>query len=76
MEKHGRAESSEDGIGFPGNVGKSRRNKVGKGKVESPVGGSAEGNGLSTETERVQLRGIGPRNGTPGGREGGDEEIG
>lgn len=74
--EHDRAEDAKQDVHLPGNVSECRRHEVGERKVERPVGAGGEGDGLSTDTERVQLRWVDPGDWSPSRGVGGDEEVG
>lgn len=63
-------------ISLPLDILKGGRNKVAKSKVESPVRGRAERDGLATETKREQLRWVDPRHRTERDGVRSDEEVG
>lgn len=58
VEEHGGAEDGEDEVDLPLDIDERRRNEVGEGKVEDPVGGRGQSNTLATDTERKNLRGV------------------
>lgn len=76
VDRHGCAEYTKDDVYFPLNVNKCRWYEVAEGKVEDPIRRSGDGDSLSTHTQREKLRGINPRDRTPGGCVRCDEEIG
>lgn len=49
VDEHGGAEDGEEDVSPPGDLLKRRGHEVGEGKVERPVRGGGEGDGLSTE---------------------------
>lgn len=76
MEEHASAEDSEDHINLPTDVCKSRWHEVGECKVEDPVGGRAQCNGLTSNAQGEELRWVNPGNWAPCGCVRGHEEVG
>lgn len=76
VPEHAEAEDSKQDVGLPGDVCKCGWHKVGKGKVERPVSRGRERNSLATNAQREQLWWVGPGDGTPSGRVGGDKQVG
>lgn len=76
MNGHGDTETSEDEVGTVLDRLEKWGDSVGESKVESPVRGGGERDGLGTDAEGVDLSGVGPGNGAPGDGEGADEEVG
>ena len=75
VDGHANTEGSKDEVGAVLDILKSWGNSVGQDEVESPVGSSGERDGLGTDTKRVNLSRVGPRNGSPRDGEGADEEV-
>lgn len=75
VPEHGETEDGEEQVSLPSDVGERRWDKVRKSEIESPVSGSGQGDCLASDTQRVKLRRIRPRDGTPGWRVRGHEEI-
>lgn len=65
VKAHGGTENTEENVDLPLDVDERRGHKIAKGKVEGPVGGSAEGICLATNTKGEQLRRVDPADGTP-----------
>ena len=76
MDEHGHVEDGEDEVGAPLDVGKGLGDEQAESGVEGPVEGRAESDTLATEAEREELGRVGPGDGTPGGCERCDEEVG
>ena len=76
MDEHGCEENAEEEIRFPSNVLERRRDEVGEREIKSPIGRGCKGNGLATDSERVQFGRIDPGNRSPGRGVGGDKEVG
>lgn len=76
VEESNGVEDGEDEVRLPLDVGKGHRGKETQSGVEGPVSRGGHGDTLASETEREQLRGVGPGDGTPGGRKGSHKEIG
>lgn len=75
MPEHGKTENGEYEVRLPGNTGECGGNEVGEGEVESPVTAGGQGNSLATDSQRVQLWGVGPRDRPPGGSIRRDEQV-
>lgn len=76
MDESGNVEDTEDDVGLPGDVLESDGDKQTESGVEGPVGRGGERSTLAAKAEREQLRRVSPRDGTPGRRKRGDEEVG
>ena len=61
MDEHGHIEATKDQIGLPLDIDKRRRHEIAKREVENPVRSCREGDGLATDAQREELRGIDPR---------------
>lgn len=75
VEEGGGVENAEDEVAPPLDVGKSHWGEETQSGVESPVSRGGKGDTLASETEREQLWGVGPGDGTPGRSKGSHEEI-
>lgn len=75
VEEGDGVEDTEDEVGLPLDVGKSHWGEETQSGVESPVSRGGKGDTLSSETEREQLRGVGPGDGTPGRSKGSHKKI-
>lgn len=75
VEEGNGVEDGKDEVRLPLDVGKGHGREETQGGVEGPVSRGGHGDTLASETEREQLRGVGPGDGTPGGRKRGHEEI-
>lgn len=76
VDEHGYTEDAKDNVHLPADIDERRRDEVAEGKVEGPVAGRGERNGLASDAVGVQLGRVGPGDGTPGWCVGGDEEVG
>lgn len=75
VDPHDSQENTEDDVCLPADVGEGRGNEETQRGVEGPVGGGGERNGLTADTERVQLGWVDPGHGAPGWCVGCDEEV-
>lgn len=75
MDGHCSAEDTEEDVNFPLDVLECGGDEVSECKVEDPVGSGAKSDGAATDTEREQLRWVGPRDRTPGAGVRGDEQV-
>lgn len=69
-------EDTEDDVGLPGDVLESDGDEETESSIEGPVGRGSQRGTLAAKTEREQLRGVSPGDGTPGGSKRGDKEVG
>ena len=76
MHQHGGVEDAEDDVRLPLDVDEGGGHEVAEGEVEGPVGRGGERDGLAAHAQRVEFRRVDPGDGAPGGRVGGDEEVG
>lgn len=76
MHKRTSIKHRKNNIHFPINIPQEWRNREGKDTVEEPIRGGRKSDGRGTNLVRVDFRGVGPGGGTPGCREGADEEVG
>lgn len=75
VEEGNGVEDGEDEVRLPLDVGKGHGGKETQSGVEGPVSRGGHSDTLASETEREQLRGVGPGDGTPGGRKRGHKQI-
>lgn len=68
VDRHGRAEDTEDDVHLPLDVDERGRNKVTQSEVEDPVGRGGDSDSLSADAKREELGRVDPRDRTPGGR--------
>ena len=76
MDEHGGVENAKDNVRLPLDVLERGRHEVAEGEVEDPVCRGRERDGLAPYAERVELRGVDPADGAPGGCVASDEEVG
>lgn len=76
MHEHCEVEDAEDDVSFPLDVFESGRDEVTEGEIEGPVRGGGECDGFAADAKRVEFGRVDPGDWTPGGGEGGDEQIG
>lgn len=57
---HGDRKDSEDKVGFPFDVDKSRRREITKGEVKDPIRSGRKRNGFATDAKREELGRVDP----------------
>jgi len=67
VNEHDNAEDAKEDVGPPLDVDKGRRDEVSQSKIEGPVGGCGERDGLSTDPQGINLGWVDPRNRSPSG---------
>lgn len=75
MHEHRHAKHPEEDIRLPLNILERRRHEVPEREIEGPVPRCSECYGFPAHAQGVQLGGVDPGDGAPGGRVGGDEEV-
>lgn len=75
VEEGDGVEDGKDEVRLPLDVGKGHRGEETQRRVEGPVARRRHSHALASETEREQLRRVGPRDGTPGGSERGHKQV-